>query len=260
MTSRISGNAPIDMAAGSAGDPWLTIGDRKFCSRLILGIEQYTEVDLIADVLKAGGCDVFITTYDLDQDRPSVLLTDLDDAVDLDRFTWIGTTSFARGKSDALLTARTLRESMGIDIMKLDVRPSDNLPDNDQTVVAAAELIADGFAVLPFILPDPVVAKELEALGCCALRAMASPVASGLGITDWETMADVIDAVDIPVIVEGGIGAPEHVVAAMNMGATACLVNTAVAQAPSPALMARAMQHAVLAGRYGVGQALPIAS
>jgi thiazole synthase len=248
------------MAAASAGDPWLTIGDRQFCSRLILGIEQYTEVDLIADVLKAGGCDVFITTFDLDQDKPSVLLTDLDDAVDLDRFTWIGTTSFAKGKSDALRTARTLRESMGIDIMKLDVRPSDNLPHNGQTVEAAVELIDDGFAVLPFILPDVAVARELEAMGCCALRVMASPVASGLGIVDTKAMADVIDAVDIPVIVEGGIGTPEQVVQGMNMGATACLVNTAVAKAPSPALMARAMRHAVLAGRYGAGQALPVAS
>jgi thiazole synthase len=244
----------------SAGDPWLTVKGSSFSSRLILGIEQYTSAELIADVLQAGGCDVFITTFDLDQDKPSILLTDLDAALDLDRFVWIGTTSFARGKADALLTARTLRTSLGIDILKLDVRPADNKPHNGQTVEAAQELLDEGFAVLPFILPDAQVAKELEAIGCSALRVMAAPVASGLGITDWDAIAEVIEAVDIPVIVEGGIGSAEHVVQAMAMGATAVLVNTAVAKAPSPARMARAMRHAVLAGRYGCGQSLAVAA
>ncbi|RBQ16809.1 thiamine biosynthesis protein ThiG [Spongiactinospora rosea] len=242
--------------AEGAGTPWLTVGGRVFRSPMILGIEQYTSVHLIAEVLREGDCDVFITTYDLRHDKPSVLLTDLDDVLDLDHFTWIGTTSYARGKAEALRTARMLHATLGIDIVKLDVRPTDNRPHEGETVEAAAELLDDGFAVLPFIMPDPEVAAELAELGCCALRVMAAPVGTGWGISDPGAIAEVIQEVDIPVIVEGGIGSPEHVVQAMSLGASAVLVNTAVARAPLPGHMARAMRYAALAGQYGLGQTL----
>lgn len=245
---------PATNGAPITGDdePWLVVGDRVFRSRLILGIEQYTSAELVAGVLRAGEADVFITTFDTTNTKPSLVLMDLDGVIDLDQLTWIGTTSFARSKDEALRTARLLRRSFGIDIMKLDVRPNDNLPHNGQTLDAAGELLADGFAVLPFILPDPMVARSLQAIGCSAVRVMASPVASYRGIDDERLIRRVIEAVDIPVIVEGGLGTPAHVLGAMRLGAAAVLVNTAVAQAANPVRMAAAMRYAVLSGlAYG---------
>jgi thiazole synthase len=234
----------------AAREPWLVIGDVQFHSRLIVGIEQYTSVELVADVLAAGDCDVFITTFDLSHERPSLMLSDLDRVMGLDHFIWIGTTSFARSMDEALNTARVLRKTFGIDIMKLDVRPRDNMPDNAQTVQAARTLVEEGFGVLPFIAPDPDVAVALQDAGCSALRVMASPVASYRGIDDVPSVHSVIESVSIPTIVEGGIGSPTHVMGAVGLGADAVLVNTAIAQAADPPRMAAAMRHAVLSARY----------
>lgn len=239
----------------AAPEPWLVIGDVEFHSRLIVGIEQYTSVDLVADVLAAGGCDVFITTFDLSHERPSLMLSELDQVMGLDNFIWIGTTSFARSMDEALATARVLRSTFGITIMKLDVRPTDNLPDNAQTVQAARKLVEDGFAVLPFITPDADTARALEDAGCSALRLMASPVASYRGVDDVPGMHSAIKSVSIPTIVEGGIGSPTHVMSGVGLGADAVLVNTAVAQAADPPRMAAAMRHAVLSARYALDSA-----
>jgi thiazole synthase len=240
--------------AQPGAEPWLVIGPMKFHSRLILGIEQYVSAELVANVLTASSCDVFITTLDLEHTRTSLLLSDIDQFVPLDRFNWIGTTSFAHSKADALRTVRSLRRAHGIDVFKLDVRPADNLPHNAQTLEAAQELLNEGCAVMPFILPDLKDALALERMGCCALRIMASPVASGRGIVDPRSIQQVIDAVSVPVVVEGGIGSPAQAAQAMEMGAAAVLVNTAVAQAPDPVRMAAAMKHAVIAGRLAAPQ------
>ncbi|WIX88940.1 HisA/HisF-related TIM barrel protein [Amycolatopsis sp. DG1A-15b] len=227
---------------------WLKIGTREFRSRVVVGIEQYDSVPLVRDVLTAAGADVFITTVDPDNRRSSLLLMDLESELPLDRFTWIGTTSFARSKESALRSARILRDSLGIDILKLDVRGEDNVPDNAGTVEAARELRAEGMELLPFILPDLKTARELEDAGCAALRVMAAPVASGRGIVDPRPIEAVIGRVGIPVIVEGGIGSARHVAQAMELGAAATLVNTALVRAREPLKMAAAMRHAALAG------------
>lgn len=245
-----------DRSDETVPEPWLALRGREFRSRLILGIEQYTDPVLVGDVLRAGRCDVFITTFDLEQTKSSLLMSDLDEFVALDDHVWIGTTSFARSMRDALLTARRLRQSYGIDIMKLDVRPCDNLPDNAQTVTAAGELIADGFEVLPFILPDPGTAAQLEQAGCAAIRIMASPVGSARGVADEGAVRETMAAVSVPVILEGGLGTPAQVVRAMELGADAVLVNTAVVQAPDPAVAAGAMWHAVVAGRLAADRKL----
>jgi thiazole synthase len=236
--------------------PWLVAGGHEFRSRLILGIEQYTSPELVGAVLAAGHCDVFITTFDQSNTRTSLLLSDLDDAMDLESFAWIGTTSFARSCGEAVDTARKLRQSFGIDVMKLDVRNSDNMPDGAQTIRAAEQLLAEGFAVLPFVTADLDVTTRLAEIGCSAIRVMASPVASARGIVDEAAVRQVIETVDVPVVVEGGLGTPEHVTAAMRLGAAAVLVNTAVAIAPDSALMAAAMWHAVAAGRLAVQAAV----
>src|SRR3954471_4445802 len=157
-------------------EPWLEIGDAKFRSRLIVGIEQYDSVTVVRDILEATGADVFITTVDPDNRRSSLLLSDLDAIMPLDRFVWIGTTSFSRSKQSALRTAEILRDSWGISILKLDVRGEDNVPDNRQTIEAAHALRNEGMELMPFILPDLETARELESAGCAALRVMAAPV------------------------------------------------------------------------------------
>ncbi|MCG8917331.1 HisA/HisF-related TIM barrel protein [Actinokineospora sp. PR83] len=230
-------------------EPWLTIGGHSFRSRLIVGIEQYDSVDVVRDVLAATGADVFITTVDPDSRRSSLLLSDLDDAISLDEFIWVGTTSFSRSRESAVRTAHILRDTMGITILKLDVRGADNLPDNRGTVEAARQLRAEGMELLPFILPDLETARALQAEGCAALRVMASPVASGRGIDDLRAVKEIIDGVGIPVVVEGGLGTAKHVAVAMELGADATLINTALIRARDPLKMAVAMRHAVAAGR-----------
>lgn len=230
-------------------DPWLTIGNREFRSRVLVGIEQYDSVPLVRDVLAAAGADVFITTVDPDNRRSSLLLMDLENELPLDRFVWIGTTSFARSKESAIRSAHILRDSLGIDILKLDVRGENNMPDNELTVEAARELRAGGMELIPFILPDLDTAQELETAGCAALRVMASPVASGRGILHPEAIRAVIEQTRIPVIVEGGLGTAGHVAQAMELGASATLVNTALVRAQAPLKMADAMRQAAIAGR-----------
>lgn len=229
-------------------DPWLRIGERELHCRLLVGVEQYSDAALVGEVLDGAGADVFITTYDLEQTRSSLLLSDLDNAVDLDRFTWIGTTSFSHSAADAVQTARQLRSTLGLDIIKLDVRGESNLPDAEATIVAAKELLNDGFSLLPFILPEIATARVLEGMGCSALRLMAAPVASYRGIVAPDELQACIDAVGVPTVVEGGLGSPADVTRAFELGADAVLVNTMVARAPDPVRMARAVRHAALAG------------
>jgi len=247
-----------DLKVARSEEPWLRIGEAEFRSRLIVGIEQYDSVTDVKNVLEATGADVFITTVDPDSRRSSLLLSDLDEVLPLDRFVWIGTTSFSRSKESALRTAQILRDSLGIDILKLDVRGQDNTPDNRQTVEAAAELRAGGTHLLPFILPDLGVARELVELGCSALRVMAAPVASGRGIVDPAPIRAIIEQCDIPVIVEGGLGSAKHVALAMELGAAATLVNTALVRAGDPLKMATAMRHATEAGRLSY-ESVPMA-
>jgi len=230
-------------------EPWLEIGDAKFRSRLIVGIEQYDSVTVVRDILEATGADVFITTVDPDNRRSSLLLSDLDAIMPLDRFVWIGTTSFSRSKQSALRTAEILRDSWGISILKLDVRGEDNVPDNRQTIEAAHALRNEGMELMPFILPDLETARELESAGCAALRVMAAPVASGRGVPNPRPIREIIEHSGIPVIVEGGLGSAKHVALAMEMGAAATLVNTALVRAQDPIKMAVAMRHATTAGR-----------
>jgi thiazole synthase len=229
-------------------EPWLVLDGQKFRSRLLVGIEQYESVSQVRQVLRASGSDVFITTIDLDQRKSSLLLADLADELPLADFRWIGTTSFARSAESALRTARMLRDCYGLNIIKLDVRTEDNFPDNAATIKVAEILRAEKMELLPFIAPDAGDAWALEQLGCAALRLMAAPVASGLGIPRPRELREIIESTELPVVVEGGLGTAHHVTLAMELGAAAVLVNTALARAARPELLAASMRHAVRAG------------
>lgn len=245
----------LNDALGVRDEPWLTLGEEKFYSRLLVGIEQYESVTMVRRILEASGSDVFITTVDPDNRRHSLLLTDLAEELPLTDYRWIGTTSFARSVDSALKTARMLRDQYDINILKLDVRIDGNWPDNAATIKAAETLRGEGMELLPFILPDLSTAIELERLGCAALRVMAAPVASGRGIPRPEPIREIIDGVTLPVIVEGGLGTATHVMKAMTMGAAGVLVNTALVRAADPVMLATAMRHAVRAGalEFGAG-------
>lgn len=229
-------------------EPWLTLDGQPFRSRLLVGIEQYESPSLVQQVLEASGSDVFITTVDPENRQSSLLLTDLADELPVTRFRWIGTTSFARSVDGALQTARILRDSYGINVIKLDVRTAGNWPDNAATITAAQTLRAEGMELLPFILPDVQDALALQSLGCAALRVMAAPVGSGLGIPAPRPLREVIESTELPVIVEGGLGTAHHVALAMELGAAGVLVNTALVRAASPTLLAASMRYAVQAG------------
>jgi thiazole synthase len=232
--------------------PWLMAGGQSIRSRLLVGIEQYADPELVRAVLEAADADLFIITYDLQNTRSSLLLSDIDQAFDIDKYVLAGTTSFAVSADMAVKTARQLRDRFGINLIKLDVRDAANMPDTAATVDAAIELARDGFVLLPFIPPDRQTARRLEDLGCAAIRLMASPVGSYLGISDPDAMLRCIEQLTVPVIIEGGIGSPAHVAHAMELGATAVLVNTLIARAADPAGMATALRYAVLAGDLGV--------
>jgi thiazole synthase len=230
-------------------EPWLTLGGYGLTSRLIVGIEQYTSPAMVRQVLEATESRVFITTVDPDNRRASLQLSDLAGELPLDEYLWVGTTSFARSADSALRTAQILRDSYGIDIIKLDVRDDDNRPANRATVEVAAKLREQGVTVLPFIVPDEADALDLQMMGCAAVRVMAAPVASGQGVLDPALIRRIIERLSIPVVVEGGLGSARHVTLAMELGASAVLVNTALTVARQPLRMAAAMRLAVHAGR-----------
>jgi thiazole synthase len=237
---------------------WLDVAGHRLRSRVIIGIEQYDSAQAVGEVLVAAGADALITTVDTDNIRPSILLADLADTLPLSDFVWIGTTSFARSAEAAVRTAHVLNGSLGIKIIKLDVRDQDNMPDNELTLAAAEELLTQGtMELLPFIRPDLRAARELERAGCAAIRVMASPVGSGRGIVDVEAVREVIRSVSVPVIVEGGLGSAAHVAQALELGAAAVLVNTALLRVTDRVKLATAMRHAAIAGRlsFEAGQA-----
>lgn len=240
------------MIANKVDKPWLSVAGRDFCSRLLIGTEQYKSVEMLENVINASNIDTLIFTVDLrDDNNAGVPLSLVSQSVDIKKFNIIGTTSFTRTLDDALLVARMLRDGLGISIIKLDVRIdlTRPYPNNSDLIKGSEILLREGFYVMPFIIPDPVAAKYLENIGCSAIRLMASPIGRGEGISHAKLIREVLDEVSVPTIVEGGLGNASDVVLAMEMGADAVLVNTAIAQAKNPIEMARVISMGVETGR-----------
>lgn len=240
------------MSTNTLGESWLSIDGKTFCSRLLIGTEQYGSVDTLKSVINASRIDTLIFTVDLREDaNAGVPLSLVSQNMDTKGFNIIGTTSFTRTLDDALLVARMLRDGLGISIIKFDVRADLSLPfPNNVDLIKGSEiLLNEGFHVIPLIIPDPVVAKHLEKIGCSAIRLMASPIGKGQGISYASLIREVISEISVPTIIECGLGHASDVVLAMEMGADAVLVNTAIAQAKKPAEMARAIAMAVETGR-----------
>ena len=230
-------------------DP-LRIGDFSFSSRLFAGTGRHrNDAELTASLEASGAEVVTVAIRRLNLDNPSE--PTILDAVDPDRYAILPNTAGCATAEDALMTARLAR-SLGLpNWVKLEVIPDPKylLPDPVGTLEAAKALVADGFAVLPYIHADPVLAKRLEEVGCAAVMPLGSAIGSGQGIHTAEEISIIIEQANVPVIVDAGLAVPSHAAQAMEMGADAALVNTAIARAGNPALMAEAFRRGVEAGR-----------
>jgi len=228
----------------------LIIAGRRFRSRLLLGSGKYRSVEEMLGALEASGAEmvtVAIRRLDLGKPGQKTLL----DHVDWSRYTILPNTAGCRTVEEALTTARLGREVTGSDLVKLEVVPDPKylLPDPIGTLEAAGLLIKEGFTVLPYIHADPILARQLEELGCATVMPLGSPIGSGRGIFTLEEIQIIIENAHVPVVVDAGLGVPSDVSLAMEVGADAVLVNTAIAESKNPALMAEAIRLGVEAGR-----------
>ena len=173
------------------------------------------------------------------------------DYIDRARYEILPNTAGCTTAKDAVLTAQLAREALGTDLIKLEVigDPRTLYPDTAETIVAAKELVSDGFTVLPYIIDDPTACQRLEDAGCAAVMPLGAPIGSGLGICNPYSLAIIIERANVPVIVDAGVGTASDASVAMGLGADAVLMNTGIAAARDPVLMALAMRHAIEAGR-----------
>ncbi len=231
-------------------DAPLTIAGRAFTSRLILGTGKYRNTEEMLGAFEASGADmitVALRRIDFDDPKSRSLL----EVVDWARYQILPNTAGCQTAEEAIRVARLAR-SMGLsDWIKLEVIPDPQylLPDPIGTLDAAKVLVAEGFIVLPYINADPVLARRLEEVGTATVMPLASPIGSGQGIPDYRQIKIIIEQANIPVVVDAGIGAPSDAALAMEIGADACLVNTAIALANNPTGMARAIRQGIDAGR-----------
>ena len=237
-------------ASNGARDGGLTIAGKTFSSRLILGTGKYRSSEEMLAAFAASGAEmitVALRRIDFDDPKSRSILEDVDWA----RYQILPNTAGCQTAEEAVRVARLAR-SLGLsDWVKLEVIPDSKylLPDPIGTLEAARQLVDEGFTVLPYINADPVLARRLQEAGTATVMPLASPIGSGQGIPDYRQLQIIIQQATVPVVVDAGIGAPSDAALAMELGADACLVNTAIAKAEDPAAMARAMRLGVDAGR-----------
>jgi thiazole synthase len=229
-------------------DDTLTIAGRSFRSRLILGTGKYETFELMRAAVEASGAEmVTVAVRRIDFDEPGEDITSfLPEDILL-----LPNTSGCETAEEAVHMAKLARAGGLPDWIKLEVIPDPRylLPDPVETLKAADALVADGFTVLPYMLPDPVLAKRLEEAGCATVMPLAAPIGTGRGLKLRDSIRIMIEQAEVPVVVDAGLGAPSHAAEAMEMGADAVLVNTAIARADDTVAMARAFRLAVEAGR-----------
>jgi thiazole synthase len=226
----------------------LTIAGRSFGSRLILGTGKYETFETMREALLASGAEmVTVAVRRVDFDDPGADITSfLPEGVLL-----LPNTSGCETAEEAVRMARLARAGGLPDWVKLEVIPDPRylLPDPVETLKAAETLVAEGFTVLPYMLPDPVLAKKLEEAGCATVMPLAAPIGTGRGLKLRDAIRIMVEQSEVPVVVDAGLGAPSHAAEAMELGADAVLVNTAIARAEDPVAMAAAFKLAVGAGR-----------
>lgn len=231
-------------------DDALVIGAHRFQSRLIVGTGKYKDVEETRAALDASGAEVVtvaLRRIDLGDKAAGSLMN----LLMTKRWTVLPNTAGCYTAEEAVRTLRLARELGIADLVKLEVigDPKTLYPDNEQTLMAAKELIKEGFTVLPYCMDDPIVCRKLEDLGCAAVMPLAAPIGSGLGIRNPYNLRIILEQAKVPVIVDAGVGTASDAAVAMELGCHGVLMNTAIAQARDPVLMATAMKEAVSAGR-----------
>jgi len=228
----------------------LVIAGRAFGSRLIVGTGKFGSLEAMRGALEASGAEI-VTVALRRVDLEATGGPDILEFVDPERFLLLPNTSGAMDAEEAVRIARLARASGMPDWVKLEVTPEPRylLPDPVETLKAAKELVADGFTVLPYINADPVLAQRLEEAGCATVMPLGSWIGSNQGVRTRDAVRIIVQQATVPVVVDAGLGAPSHAAEAMELGADAVLVNTAIAVAESPLEMARAFRLGVGAGR-----------
>ncbi|MDE7110156.1 MAG: thiazole synthase [Muribaculaceae bacterium] len=227
----------------------LIIGGRKFTSRLFLGTGKFSDNKLMRDAIMASGTEMVtmaMRRIELEDNEDDMLANIIADHIQL-----LPNTSGARDAEEAVFAANLAREAFGTNFLKLEIHPEPRhlLPDPLETLKATEMLVKEGFVVLPYVQADPLLCKRLEDAGAAAVMPLGAPIGTNKGLITHEFLQMIIEQSEVPVVVDAGIGVPSHAAAAMEMGADAVLVNTAIAVASNPVLMARAFADAVRAGR-----------
>jgi len=242
----------------------LTIANTDLSSRLLVGTGKFSSTEIMKIAIDASGASmvtVALRRVDLANEQDDML-----GAIDRSKYILLPNTSGARDADEAVRLARLARAAGCGDWVKLEVTPDPRylLPDPIETLKAAEMLVKDGFIVLPYINADPVLAKHLEEAGTATVMPLGAPIGSNRGIRTKDSIRIIIENSNVPVVVDAGLGAPSHAAEAMEMGADAVLVNTAIAVADDPVKMAAAFKLAVEAGRIayesGLGKTRDIAS
>jgi thiazole synthase len=248
--SREGGRASLDRAQGSPeDDDPLVIAGRRFGSRLLVGTGKYRTLDEGREAILRSGAEIVtvaLRRVDLTPGKPNVL-----DTIDRKRHTILPNTAGCYTAEEAIRTCRLARELGIADLVKLEVIGDERtlFPDGAATLEAARVLVKEGFTVLPYCTDDPILAQKLEDAGCAAVMPLAAPIGSGLGIRNPYNLRIIIERAKVPIIVDAGVGTASDAAIAMELGCHGVLMNTAIAGARDPLMMAEAMRDAVIAGR-----------
>ncbi len=233
-----------------AGNDPLIIAGKTFSSRLLVGTGKYKDFDETKAAIEASGAEIVtvaVRRVNIQQAGQPML----QDYLDPENITYLPNTAGCYTAKDAIRTLRLAREAGGWNLVKLEVLGDETTlyPDVIETINAAKVLIEDGFEVMAYTSDDPLVAKELERIGCCAIMPLGAPIGSGLGIQNRLNIELIAQQSNVPVLVDAGVGTASDAALAMELGCDAVLMNTAIAEAKHPIQMAEAMKHAIIAGR-----------
>jgi thiazole synthase len=238
----------------------LIIAEKKFASRLFLGTGKFGSNKLMADAIGASGSEM--VTVALKRVDVKGKSEDIGNHLKLMTLQLLPNTSGARNAKEAILAGQLGREALETNWLKLEIHPDPRylLPDPVETLIAAEALVKQGFIVLPYINADPVLCKRLEDVGAAAVMPLGAPIGSNKGLQTKDMLEIIIRESNVPVVIDAGIGAPSHASFAMELGADAVLVNTAIAVADDPVSMAFAFKMAVIAGRIAFESGMGIVS
>ncbi len=240
------------MATAQTDADTLAIAGRTFDSRLVLGTGRFPSLQVLSEAIRASGTElVTVALRRVDPQARGSLI----EVLEQEGVALLPNTAGCYTARDAVLTAKLAREAFETDWVKLEVVGDEDtlLPDAAELLKAAEQLVDDGFTVLPYSTDDPVLARRLENVGCVAVMPLGAPIGSGMGIRNPYNIALIREAVQVPVVLDAGVGTASDAALAMELGCDAVMVASAVSRAQDPVAMARAMRHGVRAGRLARG-------